>query len=104
MMASREIALLRAALLGANTSQQPVEPCSSNRTRTVLYRAAGAASGLTVQCDVYRPDTIHDEGQSGLATEVDQTGTYHFTFVSDGPGWFVIVSDSDGGGAVKTFD
>lgn len=92
MKASLEIALLRAALLGVG------------KTRTVLYRAAGGTSGLTVQCDVYRPDTIHDEGQSGQATEVDQTGTYHFTFVSDGPGWFVIVSDSDGGGAVKTFD
>ncbi len=92
MKASREIALLRATLLGAG------------RTRTVLYRAAAGTSGLTVQCDVYRPDTTKDTAQSGTATEIESTGSYHFTFVTDGPGYFVLVSDSAGGGAVKTFD
>lgn len=74
------------------------------RTRTVLYRARNNATGLTVTCDVYRPDASRDDKQSGNAKEIGRTGVYHFTFKSNGLGWFVIVSDNNGDNAIKVFD
>ena len=94
MKASREIALLR-ALLAAQ--------CQSAGEKEVIYQAAGAATGLTVTFDVYKPDQTKDTFQSGIAVPIGATGRYYIAFSADGPGWFVLIEDSNDGKAVKYF-
>jgi len=73
------------------------------KTFEIMYQAAGAGTGLTVQMDVYKPDKSLDAIQSGVATEVGVTGRYHLTFDADAPDWYVEISDNAGGKAVKHF-
>ena len=74
------------------------------KTFEVIYQAAGAGTGKTVQVDVYRPDKTKDDTQSGPAQEVGTTGRYYKNFTATDPDWFVEVSDSAGGKAVRCFD
>jgi hypothetical protein len=74
------------------------------KTFEIVYQAAGAGTGKTVQVDVYKPDKSKDEDQSGEATEVGTTGRYYKAFDAGAPGWFVEISDNAGGKAVKHFD
>jgi len=53
--------------------------------------------------DVYRPNKIKDVEQSGLAVEIGSTGRYYMGFITDGPGWFVLIHDNAGGNAVEQF-
>jgi len=69
----------------------------------VVYQAAGAGTGKTVQVDVYKPDKTKDVAQSGVAVEIGATGRYYKSFDADMPGWFVELSDDAGGKAVKHF-
>lgn len=92
--ASREIILLRAVLQ---------EQFSLSGATPVLYQAAGATSGLVVTMDVHRPDKTKDVLQSGIALEIGTTGRYYWSFVADGPGWFVLIHDNAGGNAVKQY-
>jgi hypothetical protein len=71
------------------------------KTFEILYQAAGAGTGKTVQFDVYKPDKSLDITQSGVGTEVGTTGRYHKSLDVDAPGWFVEISDDAGGKAVK---
>ena len=71
------------------------------KTFEILYQAAGAGTGKTVQFDVFKPDKSLDAGQSGVGVEVGATGRYHKSFDADAPGWFVEISDNAGGKAVK---
>ncbi len=87
---SRELILLRAIL-------------SPDGPKEVIYQASGSVSGLEVQMDVYKPDKVKDEGQSGLATEIGVTGRYYMSFTADSPGWFVLIHDDTGGNAVRQF-
>ena len=73
------------------------------KTFEVIYQGAGAATGLTVQVDVFKPDKSQDLAQSGTATEIGTTGRYHKSFDADAPGWFVEISDSNSGKAVQNF-
>jgi len=73
------------------------------KTFEVVYQAAGAATGKTVQIDVYKPDKTKDETQSGAATEIGTTGRYYKAFDADAPGWSIQCSDDDGGKAVKHY-
>jgi len=74
------------------------------KTFEILYQAAGAGTGKTVQFDVYKPDKSLDAVQSGVGAEVGTTGRYHKSFDADAPGWFVEISDDAGGKAVKHID
>jgi len=74
------------------------------KTFEILYQAAGAGTGKTVNVSVYKPDKTLDATQSGTATEVGTTGRYHKAFDADAPGWFCEIEDSDGGKAIKHFD
>ncbi len=70
----------------------------------VLYQAAGAASGINVQMDVYDETGTLDSGQSGLMTEVGTTGRYYKTFTPDERGeWQVLIADANGGKAIKLY-
>ena len=69
----------------------------------VLYQAVGAASGLIVTMDVYKPDKTKDEAQSGTALEIGTTGRYYRSFNAEEPGWFVLIHDNAGGSAVKQY-
>lgn len=74
------------------------------KTFEILYQAAGAGTGKTVQFDVYKPDKSLDVTQSGVGTEVGTTGRYHKSLDVDAPGWFVEISDDAGGKAIKHID
>ncbi len=74
------------------------------KTFEILYQAAGAGTGKTVQYDVFKPDKTLDATQSGTANEIGTTGRYHKTFDADTPGWTIEISDSAGGKAVKHID
>jgi len=86
----------------AEISAYQEEP-SMAKTFEVVYQAAGAATGKTVQIDVYKPDKSKDEAQSGAATEIGTTGRYYKSFDADAPGWSIQCSDNDGGKAVKHY-
>jgi hypothetical protein len=73
------------------------------KTFEVMYQAGAAGSGRAVHVDVFKPDKTLDAGQSGAAEEVGGTGRYHKSFVADGPGWFVEISDNHGGSGTKHF-
>jgi len=73
------------------------------KTFEVIYQPGGAATGRTVNIDVFKPDKTKDTTQSGTATEVGTTGRYHFNFDAEEPGWFVEISDNAGGKACKHF-
>jgi len=73
------------------------------KTFEVVYQAAGAATGKTIQIDVYKPDKTLDAAQSGEATEIGTTGRYYKSFDADAPGWSIQCSDDDGGKAVKHY-
>lgn len=74
------------------------------KTFEVIYQPGGAATGRTVNIDVFKADKSKDTVQSGTATEVGVTGRYHFNFDAEEPGWFVEISDNAGGKACKHFD
>ena len=74
------------------------------KTFEILYQAAGAGTGKTVQFDVYKPDKSIDAVQSGVGAEVGTTGRYHKSLDVDAPGWFVEISDDAGGKAIKHID
>lgn len=74
------------------------------KTFEILYQAAGAGTGKTVQFDVYKPDKSLDAVQSGAGAEIGTTGRYHKSFDADAPGWFVEISDDAGGKAIKHID
>jgi len=70
----------------------------------VEYQAAGAASALTVQMDVYDEADVLDAGQSGVMVEKGSTGRYVLSFTPDAEGeWSAHISDSNGGNAVRQF-
>lgn len=73
------------------------------KTFEVIYQAAGAATGLMVQVDVFKPDKSQDLTQSGVATEIGTTGRYYKSFDADAPGWVAEISDTNGGKAVQKF-
>ena len=74
------------------------------KTFEVIYQAAGAATGLAVQMDVYKPDKSPDAVQSGAMVEVGATGRYYKSFDADAADWSVQCSDPSGGNAVKIYD
>lgn len=76
---------------------------SMAKTFEVIYQAAGAGTGKTVQVDVYKPDKSLDAVQSGTAIEIGTTGRYYKSFDADAPGWSIQCSDTDGGKAVKNY-
>jgi len=73
------------------------------KTFEIIYQAAGAGTGKTVQFDVIKPDKTVDATQSGVAVEIGTTGRYYKSFDADAPGWTVEISDNAGGKAVKHF-
>jgi len=70
----------------------------------VIYQAAGSITGLTVQCDVYKPDHTKDDVQSGVMAEIGTTGRYYKAFDAEAENWSVQCSDPNGGKAVKVYD
>jgi len=74
------------------------------KTFEILYQTANAATGKVVQFDVYKPDKSIDAVQSGVGAEVGTTGRYHKSFDVDAPGWFVEISDDQGGKAISHID
>lgn len=80
------------------------ERLSVSATREFVYQTAGAATGLLVQYEVFRPDKTLDSDQSGVASEIGTTGRYFGSFTCDGPGWIVMINDEAGGRAVKRFE
>lgn len=74
------------------------------KTFEVIYQAAGAASGLTVQMDVMKADKTVDDTQSGTMTEIGTTGRYYKSFDADSENWSVQCSDPNGGKATKMYD
>lgn len=73
------------------------------KTFETIYQPGGASSGRTVQVNVFKADKTLDTTQSGVASEVGTTGRYHFSFDANEPGWFVEVSDDQGGKACQHF-
>ena len=73
------------------------------KTFEIMYQAAGAGTGKTVQFDIFKPDKTIDAVQSGIGAEVGTTGRYYKSFDADAPGWTVEISDDAGGKAVKHF-
>lgn len=74
------------------------------KTFEVIYQAAGAATGKTVQMDVYKPDKSKDIAQSATLTEIGTTGRYYGSFDADAADWHVEVEDDAGGKCVKHYD
>lgn len=74
------------------------------KTFEVLYQAQGAATGKTVQMDVYKPDKTKDAAQSAVLTEIGTTGRYYGSFNADAIDWHVEIADDAGGRAVKLYD
>lgn len=70
----------------------------------VIYQAAGSQTGLTVQCDVFKPDHTKDAVQSTTMTEIGSTGRYYASFDADAENWSVQCADPTGGKAVKVYD
>lgn len=100
MKASQEIALLRTDLADLLDGSPPSAPGAVKRG--FVYQPAGAASGLTVSYELYRPDNVLFA--SGFAGEVGSTGRYVKVFtLTDPEGWFVVVDDDAGGHACKMF-
>lgn len=73
------------------------------KTFEVMYQAAGAKTGLTVQMDVYKPDKTLDATQSEAMAEIGTTGRYYKSFDADVPNWSIQCSDSKDD-ATKLFD
>lgn len=71
------------------------------KTFEIMYQAAGAGTGKTVQFDVFKPDKTIDAAQSGVGGEIGNTGRYYRSFDADAPGWTVEISDDAGGRAVS---
>ncbi len=73
------------------------------KTFEVIYQAAKARTGLTVQMDVYNAAQVKDAAQSVQMQEIGTTGRYHGSFTADGPDWHVQITDNHNGSAVKHF-
>lgn len=70
------------------------------------YQAKNAATGKTIQMDVYDETHTKDDGQSGTMTEIGTTGRYYKSFTPDAEGvWTIEMFDSvsSAGNAVKTY-
>jgi len=74
------------------------------KTFEVLYQAAGAGTGKTVQYDVFDETKTLVPGESGTANEIGTTGRYYKAVNMLNPGWTVEISDDAGGKAVKHID
>jgi len=71
----------------------------------VVYQAANAESGATINVDIYDETHAKDNDKSGTATEIGSTGRYYFAFTPDAAGtWVAQIQKSDGTGkVVKSF-
>lgn len=70
------------------------------KTFEVMYQAAGAGSGKTVNMKVFKEDHTEDVGQATTLTEIGTTGRYHGVFDADSEKWSVQVEDNSGGKCV----
>lgn len=73
------------------------------KTFEVIYQAAGAGSGKTVDMKVFKPDHTEDATQAATLTEIGTTGRYYGSFVADEADWSVQVEDSVGGKCIKHY-
>jgi hypothetical protein len=73
------------------------------KTFEIIYQAAGAGTGKTVNMKVFKPDHSEDAAQAAVLTEVGTTGRYYGSFDADAPDWSVNIEDSAGGKSVKHF-
>lgn len=76
-----------------------------NQAIKIDYQAAGSATGLTVQMDVYDEADVLDSGQStGAMVEQGTRGKYSKSFTPDAIGdWRIEIDDGAGGKAIRHF-
>lgn len=76
-----------------------------NNEIIVVYQAANAESGATINVDIYDETHTKDDAKSGNATEIGTTGRYYYAFTPDAAGtWIAQIQKSDGTGkVVKAF-
>jgi hypothetical protein len=73
------------------------------KTFEVIYQAAGAGTGKTVNMKVFKPDKSEDATQAAVLTEIGTTGRYYGQFDAEAPDWSVQVEDDGGGKGVRHF-